>query len=280
MRKIFGIRKNIFLDAAIIATLAVPFPLGILVAPSIRAQSASARLEFEVASVKLNTDDGRTDSSPVRSGDRVLMHNNQIGSMILYAYQVFPHQIIGNIRLPDGWNWYDVEARTAGSPSDDEIRLMFQSMLEDRFKLKVHRETREMEAYKLVIAKNGPKLKPATVGDYKTTIDERPVTIKNGTIRISFWKEGAHLMGKSVTMAQLANSLIRELDGPVVDATGIAGTFDFDVIFAPKNWPPDSDFSPPFLMAALKNDLGLTIEKSKASVEVLVIDRLEKPTPN
>lgn len=220
------------------------------------------------------------DFVPVRSGNLVLMHNNQIGNMILYAYHFSSYQVIGNTRLPEGWNWYDIQARVAGTPTDDEIRLMFQSLMEDRFKLKVHRETKEMEVYKLVVAKNGSKLKPATEGDYKTTIEERPLTVRKGKIGISLWKEGAHLMGKSVTMAQLADSLIHDLGGPVVDATGIAGTFDFDVVFAPKDWPPDSEFNPPFLLAALKNDLGLTIEKGKAPVETLVIDHLEKPSPN
>jgi uncharacterized protein (TIGR03435 family) len=63
--------------------------------------------------------------------------------------------------LPDGWNWYDIEARAAEPSTDDQIRLMLQTLLEDRFKLKVHRETREMSVYKVVIAKNGPKLKAA-----------------------------------------------------------------------------------------------------------------------
>ena len=137
-----------------------------------------------------------------------------------------------------------------------------------------------MEVYKLVVAKNGPKLNPATKDDYKTTIEDRSITVRKGTVGISMWKEGAHLIGKSVTMAQLTDALIGALGGPVVDATGIAGTFDFDVLFAPANWPPDAEFNPPTLFAALKETLGLTLEKGKAQVDVLVVDHLEKPTPN
>lgn len=280
MRVRFGLRKKLSQSTAVLVFLATLISLGFLVVSSIHAQSAPARPQFEVASVKLNTSNGRVDFRPVRSGDLVLMHNNQIGNMILYAYHISNYQVIGNTRLPEGWNWYDIDAKVEGSPSDDDIRLMFQSLLEDRFKLKVHHETREMEVYKLVGAKNGSKLKPTTEGDYKTTIEERPLTVRKGTVGISMWKEGAHLIGKSVTMAQLANSLTGQLDGPVVDGTGIAGSFDFDVLFAPANWPPDSEFTPPFLLAALKNELGLTIEKGKAPVQVLVIDHLEKPSPN
>jgi uncharacterized protein (TIGR03435 family) len=273
------IRKRIFLSAARLATLAASILPGIIGVPSIHAQS-SAKPQFEVASVKPNTDDGRMISIPLRSGDRVQMHNNQVGSMILYAYNVFNYQVIGNTRLPEKWNWYDIDAKVEGSPSDEEIRLMFQSLLEDRFKLKVHHETREMEVYKLVVAKNGPKLKSTAGEDYKTTIEGRPLTVRKGIVRISMWKEGAHLIGKSVTTAQLAGALIGNMGGPVVDATNIEGTFDFDVLFAPANWPPDSEFNPPTLLAALRDELGLTLEKGKAQIDVLVVDHLEKPTPN
>jgi len=281
MSKIFGIQKELFLSAVSFAALAISITLSVTLAPPIHAQSTSAKPQFEVASVKPNTDDGRMISIPVRSGDRVLMHNNQVGSMINYAYHVFNYQVIGDTWLPEHWNWYDVDAKVEGSPSDDEIRLMFQSLLEDRFKLKFHHETRETEVYKLVVAKNGSKLKPPTSEDYKTTIEgDRPVVVRKKNIAIVVEKAGAHLIGKSVTMAQLANSLVNELGGPVVDATGITGTFDFDVLFAPANWPPDAEFNPPTLLAALKDALGLTLDKGKEQVDVLVIDHLEKPTPN
>jgi uncharacterized protein (TIGR03435 family) len=280
MRDKFGIWKKLFIVADSFAALVVTIALVMIFAPPSRAQSAAAKPQFEVASVKPNTDDGRMIYIRIRSGDRVLMHNNQVGSMILYAYNVSDYQIIGNTRLPEHWNWYDVDAKLEGSPSDEEIRLMFQSLLEDRFKLKVHHETREMEVYKLVVAKGGPKLNHATEGDYKTTIEDRSVTVRKGTVSISMWKEGAHLIGKSVTTAQLASALIGALGGPVVDTTGIEGTFDFDVLFAPANWPPDAEFNPPALLAALKDTLGLALEKGNAQVDVLVIDHLEKPTPN
>jgi len=280
MREMFGIWKKLFPSAAAFGALAILIAFSLMLAPPGRAQSAAAKPQFEVASVKPNTEDGRMDSFPVRSGDRIQMHNNQVGSMILYAYQVFSYQVIGNTRLPEHWNWYDIEAKVEGSPSDDEVRLMFQSLLEDRFKLKVHHETKEMEVYKLVVAKNGPKLKTTTVGDYKTTIEERAMTMKKGAIGITLWKEGTHLIGKGVTMAQLANALIGQVDAPVVDATGIDGTFDFDVVFAPANWPPDAEFNPPTLLAALRDEIGLTLAKGKTQVEVLVIDHLEKPSPN
>ena len=281
MRETFGITNKLLLSAASFVVLGVSVAFNAALAPPSRAQSAVVKPQFEVASVKPNTVDGRMDIRPVRSGDRVQMHNNQIGSMINYAYGVFNFQVIGNTRLAEKWNWYDIDAKVEGSPTDEEIRLMFQSLLEDRFKLKVHHETREMEVYKLVVAKGGSKLKPATQSDFRTTVGgDTPLELKKKTSGIVREKEGAHLLGKDATMAQLAKALIGELDGPVIDATAIEGSFDYDVLFSPQNWPPDSEFNPPLLLAALRDNLGLTIEKGKAQVDVLVIDHLEKPTPN
>ena len=273
--------RKLALAAAGIIALAIPICVGLIGAPSIHAQSAAAaRPQFEVASVKPNTTNGPVGFRPVRSGDLVLMHNNHLQNIVTYAYHVAAYQLVGFREVPDAWKWYDIDARVAGSPSDDELRLMFQSLLEDRFKLKVHRESREMSVYKLEVAKNGPRLKPGTDGDYSTTIEGKALVTKKGTVRVTLWNDGAHLTGKNVTMAQLVGALSSQFDGPLVDSTGISGTFDFDVVFAPADWPPDSEFTPPLLSAALKNELGLTIEKGKAPGEVLVLDHLEKLNPN
>jgi uncharacterized protein (TIGR03435 family) len=273
--------KKVALATAGIIALAIPICVGAFGAPTIRAQSAAAaRPQFEVASVKPDTVAGPPGFLPIRSGDLVLMHNNQLQGIVMYAYHVAFYQLVGFREIPDAWKWYDIDARVAGTPSDDELRLMFQSLLEDRFKLKVHRETREMDVYKLVVAKNGPKLRPTSPDDYKTAIDDRPLVMKPGRIVIIRGDTGSHLIGKGVTIVQVASQLSGVLRGPVVDATGLAGTFDFDVVFAPEDAPPSAEFSAPTLSAALKTDLGLNIEKSKGPVEVLVLDRLEKLSPN
>ncbi|HET9402511.1 MAG TPA: TIGR03435 family protein [Candidatus Acidoferrales bacterium] len=244
-----------------------------------RAQ-ASVKPRFEVASVKVNTTNGPAEFLPARSGDHVQLHNCQIASLILYAYHVSGYQMVGNPRLPEPWNWYDIDAKVDNSSSDDEVRQMFQSLLEERFKLKVHRETRELQVYVLKIAKSGPKLKSSAASDYKTTVDDKAVVLRQGRAAIVLGEDGSHLLGKGVTVAQLAKSLEGELHGPVVDATGIPGTFDYDVVFMPDQGVPKGEFSAPLLPAALRSDLGLTVEKGKAPVEVLIIDHLEKPSPN
>ena len=252
--------------------------LALLVAASLlpRGIGLAQRLEFEVASVKRNTTNGRMIIVPERSGDRVTIHNNQIGSVILYAYNLKMFQVVGDLRLPDGWNWYDIEARVAGSPTDDQIRLMLQSLLEDRFKLKVHRESREMAVYKLVIAKNGSKLKSAVEG-FAPTIDGKALPGKPFCLDLG-GVDGEHIIGKSATVAQLVSALSGPLEGPVVDGAGLQGTFDFDLVFERRK-PLDTDTAPP-LPTALQEELGLKLERSKAPVEVLVIDHLEKPSEN
>jgi uncharacterized protein (TIGR03435 family) len=243
-----------------------------------RGQSAARRPEFEVASVKPNTPHGPFDLTPRRSGDRIIMHG-ELGPMVAYAYHVERgYPLEGDLRLPDGWNWYDVDAKVAGSPSDDEIRLMFQTLLEERFKLKVHRETKERPVYTLTQTKKGPKLKEWTEGDPPRRIIGRAVP--DGIIaNFSSAEDPHHIVGHKVSMAKLAAYLTRTLQIPVTDETRLAGDFDFELTWdsdAPTLAPPD----PALVAAALQEKLGLKLEKGKRPVEILVVDHVEKPSEN
>ncbi len=127
---------------------------------------AAGKFEFEVASVKRNTANGPSDMrGPRRLGDSVVMHNTQLYSVVFYAYHLNgSYQMAGFTPLPDGWNWYDIEARAATSATDDQVRLMFQSLLEDRFKLRVHREQRDIPEYQLTVARGKARLAPSKAG--------------------------------------------------------------------------------------------------------------------
>ena len=109
------------------------------------------------------------------------------------------------------------------------------------------------------------------------TIDGKPLRKGNGGILGGM--DGPHLMGKGATIAQLVSSLSGQLAGPVVDETGLQGTYDYDVLFAPNDRPSD-DETRPLLPAALQSELVLKLERGKAPIEVLVIDHLEKPSEN
>jgi uncharacterized protein (TIGR03435 family) len=171
-------------------------------------------------------------------------------------------------------NWYDIEAKVEGSPTDDELRLMFQRPLEDRFKLRVHRETREMAVYDLVAAKGGAKLTPA-VEDSKLAIEGK--LLPAGTHALLMGRDGGHLMGKGAAMAQLVDTLSRGIGGPVTDKTGLQGTYDYDVAYARDDKPGDTGSSLP---VAIQNALGLKLERGKGPVEIVVVDHVEKPSQN
>ena len=236
-----------------------------------------AKPSFEVASVKRNTTNGQMDATPRRSGNRVIMHNTQLFSVFFYAYGLKGnYQYSGSVRLPDGWNWYDIEATVEGSPSDDQLRLMFRTLLEDRFKLKVHHETRETPTYDLVVAKNGPRLKEARP-DSRIAIDGKLLSTGKGGVMGG--EDGAHLLAKGGSIDMIVAALSGELRAPVVDRTGLTGSFDFDVRFLPENSRPDAEPGPS-LATAIQEELGLRLEKSKGSVEVVVIDHVEKPDEN
>jgi uncharacterized protein (TIGR03435 family) len=128
------------------------------------AQPARERPSFEVASVKaMLVDDPKSDFVPRRSGDRITMHNAQLRTIIVWAYHLTnaEYELVAAPTEKLLWDDYDIQALAPGSPTDDDLRMMFQALLEDRFQLKVHREKRELAAYDLVVAKGGPKLVPA-----------------------------------------------------------------------------------------------------------------------
>ena len=133
-----------------------------------------------------------------------------------------------------------------------------------------------MATYDLVIGKGGSKLK-AAMPDSQITVDGRP--IRAGTAGVAGGVDGTHLMGKDVTAGQLASSLSGRLQAPVRDATGLTGTFDYNVVFA-RDDNPSTVSELPTLMTALQEELGLRLEKRKGTVEVLVVDHIEKPAPN
>jgi uncharacterized protein (TIGR03435 family) len=233
--------------------------------------------KFEVASVKLNVNNGPVTITPRRSGEHVTMHNVQLGTAFLYAYSLSFWQMEGNLRLPDGWNWYDIEAEAPASTSDADLRLMFQSLLEERFQLRVHRETREIKGWNLVIGKGGSRLKAANPDSVIAT-EGRP--IGDGTSLIGGFNDGLHLEGKGATTDQLASTITRQLNGPVHNMTGLTGKYDYNLAFSRDDSSAADITSAPRFADALQSELGLKLEPTKEAVEVVVVDHLEKPTPN
>jgi uncharacterized protein (TIGR03435 family) len=255
----------------------------LLVLATFAAPAAAQRPEFEVASVKHNTTNGQTDVRPRRSGDLVTMHNTQPYSMIFYAYGLKArYELSGYVRFtPDEWNWFDVDARIGRDATDDEVRRMFQSLLEDRFKLKVHREKREMPVYELTIAKGKPRLTPSSDAPMKLSVEGKKWEQTAGQCGTSMWLEGAHLVCHAVTMEQIAAEVSGALQAPAVDRSGLTGTYDLNVLYMPENQKLRDDTVPaPTFLQAFPDATGLKLEKGKGPVEVLAIDHMEKPAEN
>jgi uncharacterized protein (TIGR03435 family) len=151
---------------------------------------------------------------------------------------------------------FDVDA-VAPSPETTtrtELYAMLQTLLADRFKLRLHRDRREVQGFALLVAKNGPKLKPDTSGE------EHGSLLNSGLFELE---------GKNVALSDLASSLSGVLRAPVVDKTGLRGRYDFTLRYAPIN----------AILEGL-DQLGLRLQKEKESVVVLVIDSVQRPTEN
>ena len=241
-------------------------------------QTAAPR-SFEVASVKMFPD---VQFGPnTRSGGRIRRTTTLMG-LVLYAYHLQGFQVSGMPKEPV--SWYVIDAKTDPSTTDSQIRLMFQTLLADRFQLTAHRETREVNGYALVAGKNGAKIKPVMPEEKPAAMPDyfkgKPAPAFEGQVFIS--KEGdlSALTGRRVSMSQLAETPGNyELDTFVLDKTGLPGNYYFGLKFAGKNSPLGADG--PDLFAALQEELGLRLEKQKGPVEMLIVDHMETvPTEN
>jgi uncharacterized protein (TIGR03435 family) len=238
--------------------------------------------QFEVASVKLNKSNAPMSASPTRSGDRIVMHNTRVYSMIYYAYHLHGAYSIANWdQGPVSWDWYDLDAQAPAGASDDDVRRMFQSLLADRFKLKTHREMRDIPEYELALGKGKPKLAESTEQPMKVTIEGRTITPRAGLCGTSFWQDGGHMMCQAAPIGKIAEELSALLKSPLVDRTGLTGTYNVHLRYVPEERSMDANMEPgPTLEKAVEEELGLKLQKTKGPVEVLVVDHYERPTAN
>jgi uncharacterized protein (TIGR03435 family) len=279
---------------------------------SSQATTSERKLEFEVASVRENrTGETPYSNFPLNQGPQfdakggLLMAKDQLLlSYIVFAFKPDMFQIRRfRDQLPD-WTRtrYDIEARADGNPSKDEMRLMMQSLLEDRFHLIFHHETREEPTYAMVLVKPatlGPRMMPHPADDpecAKDSIPKPPPGAFNPPACGASASVAPKLPGDlavagfNVTMNTIAFGLggVANLtDRQVVDRTGLTGTYDFTLEFAPEqalSAQPDAgaDFGPggPSFTRAVKDQLGIKLVPEKLPVDVIVIDRIEKPSEN
>jgi uncharacterized protein (TIGR03435 family) len=247
-----------------------------------RLDTAAQELQFEVASIKQDDPNARgqvTNHQPQIAGDRVQARSSRVLDLILYAFNIRPFQVTGNTRVPNPPNLFDIDAKVEGSHSEDDIRLMFQSLLRDRFKLATHWETRTLDGYRLTMPKGGAKLKQVSPHGIAIS-DYRNLRVREGLVFMMVAEDGAHLMSNAAPISKLTTVLTGFLQRPIVDETGLKGTYDYVFDFTPDDFPPDVQTDSPTLATALKRETGLTLEKAKIPVQILVVDHVEKPTQN
>jgi uncharacterized protein (TIGR03435 family) len=222
---------------------------------------------FEVASIKPHPGIITFSSDPQVKGNRVTATASTLLDMMTVAYRVRYDQIAG----APGWagsDHFDLDARAEGdgARSTEEIRPMLQALLADRFHLVVHRETKEVPIYALVVNKNGPRLQESSPGEER-----------KGSISAD--GKGSHMEVAQGTMAQLALRLSGNGAGrPVIDKTGLTGKYSYKMNWMNGTPGPDSEW--PSLFVALQEQLGLKLEPGKGPSEIISIDRAGKPSAN
>lgn len=234
---------------------------------------------FEVASVKpVEGLRGRMyDFSS--SGPRVRYVAYATIHLIMEAYNVKDYQVTfaPAAAPPSGGEYhtayYDIEAKGEGDHvrTRDEFRPMLQTLLADRFKLRVHREMKRIPAYVLLVGRGGPKFKESPPD--ATESAQIGVNGRNQIITAS--KTGMDELAKMIPTVFF-------VDRPVVDSTGLAGAYDFKIEATPESrmMGNDPDLRNIGIFTAVQQQLGLKLESQKVMIEVLVVDHVEKPSPN
>jgi bla regulator protein BlaR1 len=288
-----GFGRRLMLAAVASTAIALPLLIGML-----HAQSPAPRPQFEVASVKLNTSGASNQLFGSHSPGTFNADNYPLLGLIAGAYDLKPFQIAG----APGWiesSRYDIVAKPSVSPvkktmtsesvrkDQAEMKLMLQSLLEDRFQLRFHRETKELPVYALTIAKGGLKLPEGSCTNYDfNNPPPRPAPGQKppdycGNIGMGGNGPAQTLNAFGITMTDFVGVLSNYSGRVVIDKTGFTGKFDAHLVYADTlDSAPRDDTSGPSLFTAMEEQLGLKVESTKGPVEILVIDHVERPSEN
>jgi uncharacterized protein (TIGR03435 family) len=243
-----------------------------------------AKPEFEVATIKPSDPNRRGWGITVNRSGMLITLNTNLSDLIKFAYDRHPKQVIGAPAWVDSEK-FDISAKpnVPGMPSVNQMKAMLQKLLADRFNLKFHQEKKELSVYAITVAKGGEKIKKEENSTLPIPgfggMPQRGFNVRNGTIA-----EFA-----SVMQAQF-------MEQPVVDQTGLGDTrYTFVLKWTPDpsqrsgfgggpppdGAPPGPDAdAPPDLFAAMQQQLGLKMGMTKAPVDVMVIDKIDKPSEN
>jgi uncharacterized protein (TIGR03435 family) len=213
---------------------------------------------FEAATIKPSKAEPGHTSSHSRTG-MIMLSGQTLKGLVCSAYQVKDFQVTGGPKWLDQ-DRYDVNAKAEGAAQGEQLQQMLQTLLADRFQLVIHHEQKIAPAYALVLVKSGLKIKPVEAAEGSNSHGG------NGELTV-----------KGMTMADLANYLSRRVGAPVADLTGTAGAFDYKLVWSTEG---DKDDSQAALFSALQSELGVKVESRKLPMDLIVVDKAEKPSEN
>jgi uncharacterized protein (TIGR03435 family) len=248
--------------------------------PPPKRMAADANPAFEVATIK-PSDPARPQQIITLRGAEVITTNTTVHDLINLAYWLHPKQVTGGPAWTES-DKYDMTGKpdAPGQPNVDQMKMMIQKLLADRFQFKFHFEKRELSAYAIRIAKTGAKIT-------KSQADPKGIPGWN----FGRTPSGTALSFRNSPMSQFAAVLQNSMDRPVVDQSGLSERYDFTLTFTPDAAEPgflggaagtagNNPDAAPDLFTAFQQQLGLKLEPTKAPIDVMVIDQVERPSEN
>lgn len=268
--------------------------------------SVHAQAAFEAASIKPAKSGVRQRRPGIEGGPgtsdpgRIRYTGISLRDLVLLAYRVHTFQITSSGAKGLDDRTFNLEAKLPPGATPAQLRLMLQTLLGERFHLALHKEMKEMPVYRLIVAKGGPKLKPseekppANAGDSFDPLPPAPpneldvhedgypnVPAREGSWLVVLRSGYARMHQLNASVADLAGMLSNQLEKPVTDATGLKGRYEFTLSWMPAVPAAPSGATGPDVFSALRQQLGLQLEATKAPVEMLVIDSFDRePSEN
>ena len=270
-----GVTRTLLLAAAGASAVTVPLAYGVLDAPVLRAhpQTPVPAPKVEVATIKPSKPGQRGFSVIPSPGGRLRTGNTSLRRLLLIAFHLHDVQLAGGPDWMDR-DCFDIDAKAEGRPklNEDQMRAMLGALVVSRFRLETHRETKQIAVYSLVPGKGGPRMAKSDQDDGPSIRNRRVIDAKGGT------------------MSQLADLLGWVMGRPVLDRTGLAGDYAYHLEWTPDESqiqgelttgpPAELDPNALSIFTAIQAQLGLKLEAGRGPVEILVVDRAEKPAEN
>jgi bla regulator protein blaR1 len=292
------------------ALVLIALGITVVAIPIFSQAPAGSKPSFEAATIKPNLSGENHVAILGQPGGRFVVTGASLKMIMGVAYSVRDFQIIGGPTWITSDRW-DIEAKAeegsipppAGPPdptTPNPLAIRVQSLLEDRFQLKIHHETKELPVYELTVAKGGPKMKlsedqtpfrPPERGGAPPPPPQRGGPVPRGGMRMG----RGNLEATGVPFANLVQALSQQLGRTVIDKTDLKGFYDIKLQWTPEfspagplgpggpggpEPPPPADASGPSIFTALQEQLGLKLDSTKGPVDVIVIDSVQRPTAN